>query len=43
MSRPYQTEAVDSIMKLPRCLVKMFCGTGKSYIMVSVIKKSKKK
>ena len=36
--RPYQTEAVDAVLQTAgRCVVKMFCGTGKSRVMATVV------
>jgi len=40
--RPYQCSAVDGILRHPRCLVKMFCGTGKSIVMTETIARLKK-
>ena len=36
-NRPYQIEALQSIFQYEKCVVKMFCGTGKSRIMTNVI------
>jgi superfamily II DNA or RNA helicase len=36
-NRPYQLEALLSIFPNEKCLVKMFCGTGKSTIITNVI------
>ena len=41
-NRPYQTEALLSIFQHQKCLVKMFCGTGKSRIITNVIIHNKK-
>jgi superfamily II DNA or RNA helicase len=36
--RPYQREAVDAVLDTAdRCVVKMFCGTGKSRVIVTVV------
>ena len=35
--RPYQIEALLIILTFVKCLVKMFCGTGKSRIITNVI------
>ena len=36
--RPYQKDAVEAIIgKTGRCVVKMFCGTGKSRVMATVV------
>ena len=35
--RKYQQNALDNILKYDRCLVKMFCGTGKSLVMTKTI------
>jgi superfamily II DNA or RNA helicase len=40
--RPYQLEALLSIFLYAKCLVKMFCGTGKSRIITNVIIHEKK-
>ena len=40
--RPYQIDALLSIFKHQKCLVKMFCGTGKSRIITNVIIHNKK-
>ena len=40
--RPYQIEALLSIFLYAKCLVKMFCGTGKSRIITNVIIHEKK-
>ena len=40
--RPYQREGVECIMQHPRCLVKYFCGTGKSHVIIDVIARSQK-
>jgi superfamily II DNA or RNA helicase/ribosome modulation factor len=44
--RPIQTKAFDSVTKLletrGECLVKMFCGTGKSHVMKRLIMEQKK-
>jgi superfamily II DNA or RNA helicase len=40
--RPYQLEALQSIFLYAKCLVKMFCGTGKSRIITNVIIHEKK-
>lgn len=37
VDRPYQIEALQSIFTYDKCVVKMFCGTGKSRIMTNVI------
>ena len=36
-NRLYQIEALQSIFQYDKCVVKMFCGTGKSRIMTNVI------
>lgn len=36
-NRPYQIDALQSIFQYEKCVVKMFCGTGKSRIMTNVI------
>jgi superfamily II DNA or RNA helicase len=36
-NRPYQIEALQSIFQYEKCVVKMFCGTGKSRIMTNVM------
>jgi superfamily II DNA or RNA helicase len=41
-NRPYQIEALLSIFLCAKCLVKMFCGTGKSRIITNVIIHEKK-
>ena len=41
-NRPYQIDALLSIFKHQKCLVKMFCGTGKSRIITNVIIHNKK-
>ena len=41
-NRPYQLEALLSIFLYEKCLVKMFCGTGKSIIITNVIIHEKK-
>jgi superfamily II DNA or RNA helicase len=41
-ARPYQLEALLSIFLYAKCLVKMFCGTGKSRIITNVIIHEKK-
>jgi superfamily II DNA or RNA helicase len=41
-SRPYQLDALLSIFLYAKCLVKMFCGTGKSKIITNVIIHTKK-
>jgi superfamily II DNA or RNA helicase len=41
-NRPYQIEALLSIFLYAKCLVKMFCGTGKSRIITNVIIHEKK-
>jgi len=41
-NRPYQIEALLSIFLYAKCLVKMFCGTGKSTIITNVIIHEKK-
>ncbi len=41
-NRPYQLEALLSIFLYAKCLVKMFCGTGKSRIITNVIIHEKK-
>ena len=41
-NRPYQIDALLSIFNHDKCLVKMFCGTGKSRIITNVIIHSKK-
>ena len=41
-NRPYQIHALLSIFQYPKCLVKMFCGTGKSRIITNVIFHEKK-
>jgi superfamily II DNA or RNA helicase len=35
--RPYQLDALLSIFPLEKCLVKMFCGTGKSRIITNLM------
>jgi superfamily II DNA or RNA helicase len=35
--RHYQQQALDNIFKHDRCLVKMFCGTGKSLILTETL------
>ena len=35
--RNYQQQALDNIFKHDRCLVKMFCGTGKSLILTETL------
>ena len=36
--RPYQQEAVEAVLDTAgRCVVKMFCGTGKSRVIVTVV------
>ena len=40
--RPYQLEALLSIFRYLKCIVKMFCGTGKSRIITNVIIHEKK-
>jgi superfamily II DNA or RNA helicase len=35
--RPYQLDALLSIFPLEKCLVKMFCGTGKSHIITNLM------
>ena len=41
-NRPYQLEALLSIFQYVKCLVKMFCGTGKSRIITNTIIHKKK-
>jgi superfamily II DNA or RNA helicase len=41
-NRPYQLEALLSIFSYLKCVVKMFCGTGKSRIITNVIIHEKK-
>jgi superfamily II DNA or RNA helicase len=41
-NRPYQLEALLSIFRYEKCLVKMFCGTGKSRIITNTIIHKKK-
>ena len=41
-NRPYQLDALMCIFQYVRCLVKMFCGTGKSRIITNVIIHAKK-
>jgi len=41
-NRPYQLKALLSIFLYAKCLVKMFCGTGKSRIITNVIIHEKK-
>ena len=41
-NRPYQLDALLSIFPLEKCLVKMFCGTGKSRIITNVMIHAKK-
>lgn len=41
-NRPYQIEAIQSILPQQKCLAKMFCGTGKSRIITNVIIHEKK-
>ena len=41
-NRPYQIEALQSISQYEKCVVKMFCGTGKSRIITNVILYEKK-
>ena len=41
-NRPYQEKAIQSILLEQKCLVKMFCGTGKSLIITKVIIHEKK-
>lgn len=41
-NRPYQIDALLSIFNHTKCLVKMFCGTGKSRIITNVIIHEKK-
>ena len=41
-NRPYQSDALLRIFQFERCLVKMFCGTGKSRIITNVIIHEKK-
>ena len=41
-NRPYQIDALLSIFNHAKCLVKMFCGTGKSRIITNVIIHEKK-
>ena len=41
-NRPYQIDALLSIFNHDKCLVKMFCGTGKSRIITNVIIHEKK-
>jgi superfamily II DNA or RNA helicase len=41
-NRPYQIEALLSIFLYAKCLVKMFCGTGKSTIITNVLIHKKK-
>src|SRR5210317_1681457 len=41
-NRPYQLEALLSIFRYVKCLVKMFCGTGKSRIITNTIIHKKK-
>ena len=36
--RPYQVAALTKISEHPRCLVKMFCGTGKSRVVQNLIR-----
>mgnify|MGYP000523482002 CR=1 FL=1 len=40
--RPYQLEALLSIFRYLKCIVKMFCGTGKSRIITNLIIHEKK-
>lgn len=42
LNRPYQIEALLSIFLYAKCLVKMFCGTGKSTIITNVLIHEKK-
>ena len=36
--RPYQQEAVEAVLDTAgRCVVKMFCGTGKSRVIATVV------
>jgi len=37
INRPYQLDVLLSIFKHSKCLVKMFCGTGKSCIITNII------
>ena len=37
INRPYQLDVLLSIFKHSKCLVKMFCGTGKSRIITNII------
>ena len=41
-NRPYQIDALLSIFNHAKCLVKMFCGTGKSRIITNVIIREKR-
>lgn len=41
--RPYQLDALLNIFLYVKCLVKMFCGTGKSRVITNVIIHAKKK
>jgi superfamily II DNA or RNA helicase len=41
-NRPYQIEAIQSILPQQKCLAPMFCGTGKSRIITNVIIHEKK-
>jgi superfamily II DNA or RNA helicase len=41
-TRPYQIEALLQIFRYEKCLVKMFCGTGKSRIITNAIIHEKK-
>ena len=41
-NRPYQIEALLQIFRYEKCLVKMFCGTGKSRIITNTIIHEKK-
>ena len=40
-NRPYQIDAIENIMKYKKCIVKMFCGTGKSIVLINTIIHSK--
>jgi superfamily II DNA or RNA helicase len=41
--RPYQADAVEAVLETTgRCVIKMFCGTGKSSVMATVVLREEK-
>ena len=41
-NRSYQINALEQILSLQKCLVKMFCGTGKSKVIINTVIHKKK-